>query len=90
MHFSVGRTDVVARGHTIVKKVLVLVIGVAGYFNSKFVLSSSMIVATVSARFLRTTLSHAIRRYDRQVYREEEARRLLGIGRGLLAVFQRC
>ncbi len=90
MHFSARRTDVVAKRHTIVKKVLVLATGVAGHFDGKFVPSNSTIAATVGAGFLRTALSHAVRRHNGRVCREEEAGRLLGMGRGLLAVFQGC
>ncbi len=90
MHFSIRRTDVIAKRHTIIGKVLVLAIGVAGYFDGKFVPSNSTIVATVSARFLRIALSHVVRRHNGRVCGEEEAGRLLGMGRGLLAVFQGC
>ncbi len=76
MYFSVGRTDVVAREHTAVREVFILVTSVAGYFDGKFVPSNSTIAATVSARFLRTALSYAVRRYDGRVYREERGRAL--------------
>ena len=59
-----------------------------GYFDSKYVLGDSTIAAIVGAKFLRAALSHTVKRYNRQVCKREEARRLLGIGRGLLAVFQ--
>ncbi len=52
MHFSVRRIDVVARRHTTIKEVLILIIGIAGHFDGKFVLSNSMIIAIVSTRFL--------------------------------------
>ena len=52
MHFSVRRIDVVARRHIIIRKVLILTIGIAGYFDSKFVLSNSTIIATIGIRFL--------------------------------------
>ncbi len=90
IHLGARRTDVVARRHTTIKEVLILTTGVAGYFDGKFVPSNSTIAAIVGARFLRTTLSHAVRRHDRRVYREEEAERLPGMGRRLLAVFQGC
>ncbi len=66
-----------------------IAIGVAGYFDGKFVLGNSTIAATVSARFLRAALSHAVKRYNRRVYRRKEGKALTKNRKGAVSSISR-
>ncbi len=88
---SVVGIGVITLRDTIVRKVLSLVSGIADHFSGKNAIVGSTVIAAVGARSFRIVLAHLVRRYNRQGGIERKHRgAYLGIGRGLLALFQGC